>query len=500
MALASEENVAVKEKPEDDDTPMDPQQAQRQKTAQEAQERMEQRPPISTMVNDDGTEYIQQGQNVMDVVTRKAVILSSLGPEYRLAQQFPGVPANVRERHRMAHDTPVAERIAQFKQASLHQGELPPFPSITNTALDFVTANRDLLGDSFKKTLTRLTLRAAQRDEDPLGMQALAKHYFLIDNYISGPFRQMIHDAEGTMGPNFGNLDLESFANGPLYIRVSNYLILKSMVAHWEKKVKDADYLEKNPSTPENFVSTLARGDPRRYLPDPPILFTLQECAQVAYMAQQMTQVFNNSTVLMQDFPPEIRFLEQALQIKGGSPVRQYLADFCAQEEITPDLMREALRRLQIQISSLQTDPYGDLSNTVDRLARALAVGTKDTSDEAYAEYLCQKANEGPGGFESYTFNYDQLSIIKFLDNQYTRNKVPLDKRDKREGPNLFAAFQQQLQSEEPKSQQPFDEEQEYKTPAARAAGRPHNTGWLKRLEEPNPVPMGEIKPGCILD
>ena len=37
----------------------------------------------------------------MDVVTRKAVKFSTLGPEYRLAQMIPGVPPDVREKHRI---------------------------------------------------------------------------------------------------------------------------------------------------------------------------------------------------------------------------------------------------------------------------------------------------------------------------------------------------------------------------------------------------------------
>ena len=51
----------------------------------------------------------------------------------------------------------------------------------------------------------------------------------------------MMQDAEGRVGPNFGNLDVSSYCAGPLYERVANYLVLKGMVAHWEKKVVDAD-------------------------------------------------------------------------------------------------------------------------------------------------------------------------------------------------------------------------------------------------------------------
>ena len=57
------------------DMPLDPGQAQ---------------PDVTTVVTDPetGIARIQQGKYVMDKVTGKAVVLSSLGPEYRLAQKY----------------------------------------------------------------------------------------------------------------------------------------------------------------------------------------------------------------------------------------------------------------------------------------------------------------------------------------------------------------------------------------------------------------------------
>ena len=82
------------------------------------------RPQVSTIVLDEATgiERIQQGQFVMDVATRKAVQLSDLGPMYRLAQMFPGVPPEIREMHRMDKNTiEVPDMIDRFRKVSIAQ-------------------------------------------------------------------------------------------------------------------------------------------------------------------------------------------------------------------------------------------------------------------------------------------------------------------------------------------------------------------------------------------
>mmetsp|Transcript_5942 Transcript_5942/g.12431 ORF Transcript_5942/g.12431 Transcript_5942/m.12431 type:complete len:369 (-) Transcript_5942:118-1224(-) len=45
---------------------------------------------------DTGMKSVQTGNAVMDVTTRRAVVLSPLGPQYRLAEMFPGVPPELR--------------------------------------------------------------------------------------------------------------------------------------------------------------------------------------------------------------------------------------------------------------------------------------------------------------------------------------------------------------------------------------------------------------------
>lgn len=408
---------------------MDEAQAEREARAVEIQKRMEARPEVSTTIVDEetGIEVIAQGKAVMDVITRKAVQLSSLGPQYRLAQMFPGVAPDVRSKYRFDWNTvtvpEMVQRLQKACEAKLEDGTrgVPPHPSVANKAIDFVLANRDLLGAKMKRTLGRLTMRSMWKGnkEEALMYDKLWKHFLTLENHISAPFRQMIMDAEGRIGPNFGNLDLKSFADGELYERSANYLLLKSMVANWEKKVRDAEYIESTPQNKENFISVLTVGDPKRYLPDPPILFTLRECTQVCLVSQQMCKAFVETPEFFNDLPPELRFMEKALTVKSGTLLRKFMLDeFCPAEEITAEALREGMRRLYQQLENMQLDPYSDLTNILDRLIQAMSVGTDDARDP-YADYLYNKDPNGPGYFQSYTFNHEKLSLVRFLDGQY---------------------------------------------------------------------------------
>ena len=489
----------------------------RQARAAEAQQRMDARPEISTMlVDEDGMEMLAQGKNIMDVVTRKAVRLSNLGPEYRLAQMFPGVPPDVRKKYRWdwkAAEVPaMVESLREACSVKLEDGSrgIPPHPSVANKAIDFVLANRDLMRDRMKRTLGRITLKSASQGntEEAAANQKLWKNFMTLENHISAPFRQMIMDAEGRVGPNFGNLDVPSYCSGHLYERCANYLVLKGMVAHWEKKVVDADFVEKTPQTKDNYISLISRGDPRRYLPDPPILFTLKECTQVCYMAQQMTKTFVESEELFNDLPPEIRFLEKALTIQGGTALRKWtVEEFCPAEEITPEGIREGLRRLVAQLENMQVDPYADIVNILERLIKALDLGTDDARDP-YALYLANKDRNGPGRFQTYTFNHDQLSLVRFLDNQYEgKNDVgpPPPSADNNNPLGGFFNFGAAAEPETPVRRKGESEEKVtkvYNVPQVRAVGRPHELGWLDELTElaqEDAMPMGKVPPGRVI-
>jgi hypothetical protein len=475
------------------------------------------RPDVTTMIVDEesGIEMLQQGKNVMDVVTRKAVVLFPTA-EHRLAQMFPGVPDIVRNRHRQPFPS-VPAMIDAFEQTALvvtpdqSTKMIPPHPSIANAALDFVTANRDLMGRNMKLTLGRIHLRyLSQRNVDMAKRYyRIWKHFVTIENYLSAPFRQMMLDAEGRVGPNFGNLDLKSYASGDLYERCANYLVLKGMVAHWEKKVLDADFVERNPQTKDNYMSILNVGDPKRYLPDPPILYTLRECAQVCAMAQKMTKAFVEDPDLFDDLPVELRFLEKALSIKGATPVRQFTTqEFCPQESISPEALREGLRRLMAQLENMQIDPYGDIYNVLVGLIAALSVGTDDTADSFYKDYLGNPDHvNGPGAFQTYTFNHAPLSRVRFLDGQYpsaaSREAVNLGKNN--DDDDLFAVVGQLVGAERKELRsEPVVENKPYKAPEERALGRPHELGWLELLDDDEEIKaetavFGQVKPGRII-
>jgi len=388
------------------------------------------RPAVSTIVVDEATgiERIQQGEYVMDVATRKAVKLSDLGPLYRLAQMFPGVQSEIREKHRLDTTTvevpEMVEKLRQVCLASIEDEETGEetmgYPKKPNDeAYDFVTANRDLLGPRMTKTLGRLKLRAQSQmnKEEALEFRRLWKHFMIIDESLSAPFRQMLLDAEAKIGPNFGNLDLMKFCDGELYERTANYLVLKGMVAHWEKKVRDAEYIENTEETRSNFIEVLMVGDPKRFLPDPPIIFRYDEVVRITLMAQNMTAQFVNSPALYDDLPAEVRFVEAASFIKGGTALRKFMIEeFCPAEEIAPEALREGLRRLDVALSNMQIDPYGDVKTVVGRLCEAVSVGSDDARDP-YIPYLNNLDSDGPGFFQTYTFNHDRQSLVRFLDN-----------------------------------------------------------------------------------
>lgn len=502
---------------------------QREEAMDEAQKRYEQRPEVSTMIVDEatGTEILAQGQKVMDVVTRRAVKLSNLGADARLAQMFPGAPPDIREKYRLDWKTAeVPEMIAQLKDAcSVDLGEgvrgIPQHPSIANKGVDFILANRDRLGYRMKKTIGRWTFNAASKGNVKEAKEVwnkLHKNFLTMENYISGPFRQIMQDAEGRVGPNFGNLELMSFCNGDLYERIGNYLVLKGMVAHWEKKVVDADFFE---NQRENEYNQL-RGDPKRFLRDAPILFTLKECTQVCGMAQQMCKLFVEEEKLYGDFPPELIFLEDSLKIKGGTALRKYMIDeFCPARGITPEGLREGVRRLYQQLENMQVDPYADLTMKVEQLYAAMSVGTDDARDP-YLKYLSFEASDdknSPAYFETYTFNYPSSSMVRFLDNTYPSTGgisqligPPPSKAETPEGETsspldgLSTGFNNligQMKGERNLRVEPqlINDNSPYKVPKERAIDREHDLGWFEELNtvDGEKTKLGEMAPGRII-
>jgi hypothetical protein len=401
---------------------------------------MDEKPEITQVIVDEqtGFERIAQGKAVMDVVTRKAVNLSDMGPMYRMAQFSPGVPPEAREAFRFDWEAATVPQMVESLrevckvEIKLEDGtivrDIPPHPTVSNMAIEYVIANRDYLGHRMKKTLGRMKLRSQSEGnaEEARELRVLWKHFMTLEDHISAPFRQMVLDAEGKIGPNFGNLELNQFVGKELYERSASYIVLKAMVAHWEKKVRDADFLLKNPQNKDNFMTVLATGDPKRYLPDPPIIFAFDECVKVCAMAQKMTKEFVETSDLYDDLPAELRFIEKSLELKGGTELRRYIIEeYCPAEQITPEALREGMRRFHQQMINMQIDPYGDFTMLVGRLVEAMGVGTPDQRDPygAYNYNLSKDKSRNPGFFQTYTFNEDKNSLVRFLDQAVNKKK-----------------------------------------------------------------------------
>lgn len=508
------------------------------------------RPEVSTLVTDpdSGLEFLQQGRNVMDVVTRRAVQLAAT-PELRLAQLFPGVPPDVRDKYRVDMQSPtllqdLVDGYTAAAMVMLPDGnrDIPPHPSVASSAMDFLLANRDIACSyvPLESVLGRHHLRAMSLKDKAEARRTdrVWKNFLTCENVISAPFRQMILDAENRVGPNFGNLDLESFAGGHVYERCAVYIAFKGMVEHWKKKVIDADKIEKIEVTKETWTQLLNTGDPNRYLPDSPTYYTMEDCSRIFAMAQKMCQTFcaNTETLFTADLPVELRFLEQADSIKGGTLLRKYVTEeFCPNERITTEALREGLRRLHAQLDNLQMDPYGELTLAVGELIDALAVGTDEGERDPYFEFASNLDPNSPGFFQTYTFNHDRLSHVRFLDSRYesagenegfginigdvlnlkeatSSIEVPdvlnnlnemfgwddSNGADDMDDTELRSRDDSVLPDEDPNQ----DVEQDYVVPKERAIGRPHELGWLRLLDddpEDESMKLGKVPPGKII-
>lgn len=553
-AIRDAQDIPVEKKEQVEGGPRPPiddeDEARRQAQMAAAEARMQARPEVSTMVVDEetGIEVISQGQSVLDIVTRKAVKLSDRGPDERFAQMFPSVSAETRKKHRLSSSTPVMEIVERLREAcsvKLEDGSrgIPPSPSLAQSGIDFVISNRDLLGDRMSSTLGRLTMKAASegKDAEATELNKLWQNFLALENYISAPFRQIIQDAEGRVGPNFGNLELTKYCGKDLYERVGDYIVLKGMVAHWEKKVVDANYYENTPQKRENYMSVLGRGDPRRYLPTPPILFTLKECTQVCAMAQKMCQLFIQTEELYADFPAEIVFLEDALKVKGGAALRKYMVDeFCPARGISPEILRESMMRLNQQLGNMQLDPYGDLTKKVGALYAAMAVGTDDEKDPYSVVNASFKPGD-PGFFQTYTFDYPKSSLVRFLDGQYpsagdvdifSLKNEKVEEEETSDGGvstkddhflsiscyfdlrtflltfllqfdlgGLFNLGGGDTKGKNLRSEPKPENYEKYDVPQERKMNRPHNLGWFENLNKQDgpKVRLGQVPPGRII-
>jgi len=422
LAQARKQQTTTTEPPEPDDddddeeeeTPknvgmMDPYEEYEEDPREAMLRRMEERPDISTRVIDEVTGFpvIRQGKKVMDVIHRRAIKMEK-DPDLRLEQMFPTLDKEIYDKNRLHWPTTTGpDMIAKLRAVSEIDGKLPVQPNVSKKAIDFVMANREVLGWRMKLTITRLSMKCAYEGklDEMRSYQALGTHFRIIDDYISAPFRQMIMNAEIKVGPNFGNLNVAAYSGTELVDRAATYVVLKGMQCHWEKRLRDAQYLEDNSKmvTRETQRMIDMLGDPRRHGDDDAI-WTVKDCSRICVVAQNMVKAFVESPDLYDDLPYELRFLEDALSIKGGVALRKYIIDeFCPKNKITPSDLRQAVGRLVEQFFCMYPDPYLDSYFVVEKLFRAMQRTTEDEHDP-YAPYSEYKKGS-PGYFQTYTFN-----------------------------------------------------------------------------------------------
>jgi len=119
--------------------------------------------------------------------------------------------------------------------------------------------------------------------------------------------------------------------------------------------------------------------------------------------------------------------------------------------------------------------------------------------------YLANLDEQGPGYFQTYTFNHPKNSLVRFLD---TAKKIekgsagPADEIAKQLSNEFSSILGFSSQSTTSGSSQrridpmrpDYEPEENYKPPAKRAAGRPHNVGWLNILPKENLNPEQQDK------
>mmetsp|Transcript_5943 Transcript_5943/g.12434 ORF Transcript_5943/g.12434 Transcript_5943/m.12434 type:complete len:783 (-) Transcript_5943:71-2419(-) len=378
---------------------------------------------------DTGMKSVQTGNAVMDVTTRRAVVLSPLGPQYRLAEMFPGVPPELRAQLRFDLTArPLRELIDEFAEAvRAADGSYPPAGSdaITEDGMDYLLSNRDQLGERMKLALTALKLRAQSKVdlEGARRWRDVRQQLIVLELKASAPFRQSCLSAEQTIGPRFGDLDVAAYCGGHVYERAGSWVVLKGLVALWEKRARDQRWREENPLTHDNAVEWMLMGDPRILLPKAeqgaggaPPFYPADDCDKIASMCRRMINEFVTNADLFDDLPTELRFLERASVIPSGTMLRKFTQqEFCPEEGVTLEALAEGIQRLEVSLEGMLAENYNPLLKVISGVRRAIVVGTPMELD-LYSDYIDNNHNpDSPGFFEIYHEDPMKGSMMEYL-------------------------------------------------------------------------------------
>jgi len=388
-------------------------------------------PQVAQIIVDEdtGLKSVQTGNAIMDVTTRRAVVLSPLGPEYRLAEMFPGVPPEVRAKCRYdLQNRPMKDFIEEFAEAvKADDGTYPPVGSnlLTDAGMDYLLANRDNLGERMKLALTALKLQAQSKlDLDGARRwRDVRQQLIVLELKASGPFRQVCLQNEQNIGPNFGNLDVASYCGGELYERVGAWVVLKGLVALWEKRTRDQQWREDTPMTSDNMVEWMLMGDPRILLPkadaaasNVPPFYSAEDCGKIAIMCRKMSNEFVINPALFDDLPVELRYLEKATVIPSGTELRKFTVnEFCVEEDISLDGLIEGIKRFEVMLESMMVENYSPFLKVITGVRRAISVGTPEEIDP-FSDYIDDNQNpNSPGHFEVYHEDPLEGSMMEYL-------------------------------------------------------------------------------------
>mmetsp|Transcript_24059 Transcript_24059/g.50158 ORF Transcript_24059/g.50158 Transcript_24059/m.50158 type:complete len:519 (+) Transcript_24059:1-1557(+) len=360
-----------------------------------------------------GLRMISEGRAVMDVLTKQPVKLAST-TQGRNSEFMPRETDEERSRLRLSK--PKVEDLVEGLKGSIANLYQP----VDKDSVAWVLSNRDYMGVEMKRALTavKLKMQSEGREDEAREYKALRDAYVILENYISSPFRQQVLTSESRVGPNFSNLDITSYAGDEECEVRATWVVLQGMRSVWEKKTRDQRYYEGTKRDSKNTMEYLSRGDPNRFNSDSDRKFyPLEDTERMTGWAQNMASTFSSNPTLMGMIGRDMRFVDKAILVEGGTEVRRIAYEFAKEEGIEVEELREGVKRLLCQLENMQPDPYGKFTRIVNDVVKAMEVGTDDERS-IYGEWLYSNRKDGPGWFQTYRMPESDLSMLRFLENE----------------------------------------------------------------------------------
>jgi hypothetical protein len=234
-----------------------------------------------------------------------------------------------------------------------------------------------------------------------LRMRHLLLAIMAAESAITGPFRQVMKNAESRIAPYMGSTDVLAYAGTDTADVTATFLCLKAVVAEWERRYKeviDEDASITDALEIEEFIENK---------------LDVNSTGRICAAVQSMSQAFSSSKDTFELLSPEAKFIELALSVETSSEVRRIaLQDICPSYNITPDEFKNLMLNMVMNIDSLPRNSYSQLQRAITELYDCLVEGTPD----AYDIYMDNMFVNGPLRFETY-------DLVK-ADNQPWRQRL----------------------------------------------------------------------------